>query len=294
MTNAPADLLAHRSVMAGITGLTNPSDIGIVGNGAHQRTGGYHEGKDVLTANGMYHPPASSHVGSTGEDYSCRIARDRNGLTNSASAVDYGDNWPHGGRAAWIRFNNALVAALHANVPSLGAIRAVNYTPDGAAKKRTDRQAGWSVVSSSDSVDIHTHVEYYRDTEGQRQATLDAVAQLARAAISNISPTPNPPSGGNVSSTNTDAFIAAYRTGSTTASDGGHVEPVNWRIRDETWQSQVNATLADIQAKIAQISTGGISQDQLNAAVKIAMSDPGVLAAVATAVADENYRRQAS
>lgn len=187
MTNAPSDLLAHRSVMAGITGLTNPADIGIVGDGAHQRTGGYHEGKDVLVSIGRYHPPASSHVGAAGEDYSARLARDRNGLTLSASAVDYGDNWPHGGREAWLRFNNALVAALHANVPALAAVRAVNYSPDGIQRLRTDRQSGWSVITSTDQVTIHTHAEYYRDTEGHRQATLDYVANLARAAVN---PTP--------------------------------------------------------------------------------------------------------
>lgn len=191
MTNAPADLLAHRSVMAGITGLPNPNDLGIVGDGAHQRTGGYHEGKDVLVAINRYHPPPSSHVGSLDEDYSARLLRDRNGLTLSASAFDYGDNWPHGGRAAWLRFNNALVAALRANVTALAAVRAVNYSPDGVQKLRVDRQRGWQVQTSTDQVTIHTHAEFYRDTEGRRQAALDYIANLARAAI-NVPPKPTP------------------------------------------------------------------------------------------------------
>lgn len=199
MTNAPADLLGQRSTMAGITGLTNPADLGIVGDGRHKKTGGYHEGEDVLIANGMYHPPAGSHVGSLNEDYSVRIARDRNGLTLDASAMDYADNWPNGGRAAWLRWNNALAAALKANVPALAAVRAINYTPDGTTKKRIDRQNGWKDQATSDSVTIHTHVEFYRDTEGKRQAALDYIAQLARLAIAN-QPAPGSvptPSGGN-------------------------------------------------------------------------------------------------
>src|SRR5689334_21277151 len=110
MTIAPADLLALRTTVLSLTGLSGDA-VGIVGDGAHQKTGGYHEGHDVLTAIGRYHPPATSHTGSSTEDYSCRLLRDRRGLTVEASAMDIGYQWPHGGSAAWLRFNNALVAA---------------------------------------------------------------------------------------------------------------------------------------------------------------------------------------
>jgi hypothetical protein len=137
---------------------------------------------DVLQANGMYHPPATLHVNSTAEDYSARSSRDRNGLTNSASAVDIGDDWPHGGREAWLRFNNAVAAALPVD-GELSAIRAINYTPNGTTKRRIDRAYGWVIQSTSDSVTIHTHVEFYRDTEGKRKTTLDRLCELADEAI---------------------------------------------------------------------------------------------------------------
>ena len=117
MTNAPADLLALRATVQRLTGLADPADVGIVGDGLHARTGGYHEGRDVLAAIGGYHPGAAA--GSLSEDYSARLARDRVGLTDDASAMDIGAAWPHGGRAAWLRFNNALAAALRSSFSGL-------------------------------------------------------------------------------------------------------------------------------------------------------------------------------
>jgi hypothetical protein len=183
MTNTPADLLDLRHQLSAVTGLTNPADLGIVGDGAHARTGGYHEGRDVLVALGRYHAPPASHVGSLDEDYSVRLLRDRLGLTDDASAMDIGDDWPHGGRDAWLRFNNALVGALAAGDPALSAVRAVNYSPDGVNRYRVDRQNGWRHQSTTDSVTMHTHVEFFRDTAGRRSATIARLVQLAQLAI---------------------------------------------------------------------------------------------------------------
>lgn len=183
MTTNPPDLVAFRDGVMARTGLTNPADVGIKGDGAHQRTGGYHEGMDVLVSIGRYHPPATSHVGSDTEDYSARMLRDREGLTDDASAVDIADNWPHGGRDAWLRFNNLLADALPTS-QSLTGIRAINYSPDGVRKVRIDRENGWREESTSDSVTIHTHVEMYRDLEGARQPTLDRLLALIDQAIS--------------------------------------------------------------------------------------------------------------
>lgn len=188
MTNPPADLLAFRGQVMAVTGITSAADVGIVGDGAHAKTGGYHEGVDVLTSIGRYHAPATSHIGSSTEDYSCRLAVDRLGLTMSASAVDIGASWPHGGRAAWLRFNNALVAALRAGDPALSAVRGVNYSPNGSTKSRIDRENGWRTESTSDSVDIHTHVEFYRGTEGRRTATLARLTALMSAATGSAAP----------------------------------------------------------------------------------------------------------
>lgn len=182
MTNPPVDLLAFRAQVMATTGLSSAADVGIVGDGAHARTGGYHEGIDVLASIGRYHAPATSHVGSSTEDYSCRLARDRNGLTMSASAMDIGASWPHGGRAAWLAFNNALANALRSGDPALSAVRAINYSPNGTTRWRIDRENGWRAESTSDSVDIHTHLEFYRDTEARRTTAFGRLtALMARA-----------------------------------------------------------------------------------------------------------------
>ncbi len=181
MTNAPNDLLTFRSGVRSRTGLA-AVDVGITGDGIHARTGGYHEGMDVLISIGRYHAPPNQHIGSTVEDYSARTARDRVGLTNSASAVDIGSGWRQG-RAAWLRWNVALVAALHAGDPALAAVRAINYTVDGVTKHRTDREHGWAVEDSTDTVLTHTHAELYRDTEGRRAVALNRLLALIDAAI---------------------------------------------------------------------------------------------------------------
>jgi hypothetical protein len=181
MSSAPADLLELRRIVMAETGLTDPVSVGIVGDGAHQRTGGYHEGKDVLTMIGRYHPGAAA--GSTGEDYSCRLSRDRAGLTNSSSGMDIGYRWPKGGNAAWLRFNNLLVDQLLKSDSALAPIRGVNYSPDGKAKVRRDRQNGFTAQSTTDTVDVHTHIEFYRDTEGRREACIARLGQLMHAAV---------------------------------------------------------------------------------------------------------------
>jgi len=170
VTNAPADLLGLRSELESLTGLS-PVDIGIVGNGAHQKSGGYHEGKDTLQANGLW-----------AGDYSVRLARDRNGCTLSASATDIGAGWRQG-RTTWLQWNNLLANTLRANDPALAAVRAINYSPNGTTRWRIDRETGWRTESSGDTVDIHTHIEFYRDTEGHRQQALDRIVALAQQAI---------------------------------------------------------------------------------------------------------------
>jgi hypothetical protein len=183
MTVAPNDLLALRSGVMTKTGLSNPVQVGIVGDGAHQRTGGYHEGRDVLVANGMFGP-----VGSLNTDYSVRLQSDHDACTNSASAMDIGYQWPNGGNAAWLRFNNTLATALRNNDSALFAIRAINYTPDGSTLRRIDRQYGFSTQSTSDSVNIHTHIEWYRASENNRQACINRLLDLITHAINNTNP----------------------------------------------------------------------------------------------------------
>lgn len=185
MSSPPADLLAFRASVRAATGLASNA-VGIVGDGAHQRTGGYHEGVDVLRAIGRFHPPATIRVGSSGEDYSARLLRDRLGLTGEASAVDIGDDWPHAGRVAWLRYNGLLYAEMRDHPERLPALRAINVSLDGRSKRRYDQQhRADGLTVSTDTVTTHTHHEYYRDTAGKpaRVQTLSRQLQLIAAAV---------------------------------------------------------------------------------------------------------------
>lgn len=73
------------------------------------------------------------------------------------------------------------------------------------------------------------------------------------------------PNGGSMSSINTDALIAAWRAGMSTASDGLPVEPVKWEIRHEQFEAATTSTLAGLSAKVdalaAAVAAGGGSPD---------------------------------
>lgn len=186
-TTIPSALASHRQRMMAKTGLKGDA-YGIAPNEAHKEGGGYHCGLKDCQNIGKFHPPAISHVGSGTEDYSVRQLRDRGVGGNAASAEDIGYHWPNGGDAAWLRFNNLLVARLQAGEQKLRAVREINFSPDGKQRKRWDAlhpEAG--IVNSTDTVTIHTHIGYWRDTDGQ-EARLEAFArieQIADAAIEN-------------------------------------------------------------------------------------------------------------
>jgi hypothetical protein len=156
MTYAPNDLLVVRNYFTGKTGLDAVS-LGIVGDPAHAATGGYHEGKDDL-----------ERVGVFGSDYSTTSSRDYIYCTNAASALDVGLYWNQGYGAA-VSFSNWIAGLLKSGDPRLRDLRGMNYTPDGSNKIRIDRlYNNFQATSSSDSVDIHTHFEFFRDSDGRR------------------------------------------------------------------------------------------------------------------------------
>lgn len=185
MSEAPVTLLATRSNLAAVTG-SPLGDIGIAADDSHKTSGGYHCGAfDLRSINAV-----------ANDDYSIRQPRDRgqynadlNAGNNWSSAMDYPDDWPNGGRAAWIRFNNILRAQLGAEDPALAVIRGMNFTPDGTTKRRFDCLTGRE-TSSADTVTWHTHIEWWRDTNGNaaaRDAATNRLCQIARAAIANVS-----------------------------------------------------------------------------------------------------------
>jgi hypothetical protein len=186
-TSSPPDLLNFRSRFMTETGLTDPVEVGIVGDQAHEERGGYH-----ISGNGI------NDAGRFSTDYSTKRTRDHFLPNPYASAVDLGDDWPRGGRDAWIRFgNNVLWDIMHTNL--MPSIRAINVSTNGTNKKRYDRaNAGDGLIDSTDTVTIHTHLEFWRDTEGTAQRATDlnrliAHVKVARDGISMEEALGNPP-----------------------------------------------------------------------------------------------------
>lgn len=179
MTSANLKLRTFAANMRIITGLTG-GDVGTVPDEAHMD------------------PPAGYHVSASGiraagrwdVDYSTRQARDRTHPdSDDCRAFDIGDNWPHGGRAAWLRWNNMFQHQLAIADPVLAPIRAINFSPDGTLRRRYDtlhRDQG--IISSTDTVTIHTHTEIWTDkiNSADLDPALRRIEQMARAAIANI------------------------------------------------------------------------------------------------------------
>lgn len=61
------------------------------------------------------------------------------------------------------------------------------------------------------------------------------------------------------------------------------------RFRDGTWQGTEWTLLKALEAQIANLATGGITQDMLNNAVAQALQSPEVLAALAPLIADQAF-----
>lgn len=170
--------------MRRITGL-GAAECSSLPDADHLASGGYHVGCEDI-----------QRVGRWNTDYSTRQARDRLDGTNDSSAFDVGDDWPRGGRAAWLRWNNLFLNGLLIGDPALAAVRAINVSRDGIERKRYDTlHPEMGLIPSTDGVTYHTHGETWRDQRGR--VALDRafrrLEQMADAAVRNI---PLPPEGG--------------------------------------------------------------------------------------------------
>jgi hypothetical protein len=179
-TTMPQDIDDIRHALAAQTG-SPLADIGSEPDPSHKATGGYHCGAfDLRAINAV-----------ANDDYSIRQTRDRRRYNadlsagrNQSSAIDYPNAWPNGGDGAWIRFNNLLRHQLGIGDADLAAVRAINYTPDGATKRRFDTLT-MTETSTTDTVLWHTHIELWRDLEGavQRRWAKDKLTAIAHSAI---------------------------------------------------------------------------------------------------------------
>jgi hypothetical protein len=147
VTYAPQDLLETLAYL-NLQGAPWAS-LGCVGDPAHAATGGYHVGRDDLAAHGRL-----------GYDYSTtESSRDTN-PTDAASAIDFaGAPW-------WRPLTLWLVDQCRAGAPGTEDIREIIYTPDGQTVHRWDRLGIRD--SGDDSHLYHTHLSFFRDSEGQR------------------------------------------------------------------------------------------------------------------------------
>lgn len=154
MTYAPGDLLIVRNYVRTKTGLPDTS-MGIVGDTSHNSSGGYHVGRDVMSMLGT--APEQP-----GGDYSyTESQRDRNGLTNAASAFDLGGAFPR-----FREITVGIVNACKAGDPRTRDIREVIYTDNGTTVKRWDALGRRTTGDSSHLQ--HTHVSFFRDSDGRR------------------------------------------------------------------------------------------------------------------------------
>lgn len=179
MTTKEATLDAGRAEFAQITG-TALANWGMLPDQDHLEGGGYHCGCNDIIRIGKW-----ATAGSSKADYSVRQERDRVG-SNVCMAIDGPPGWGNGGDAAWIRHNNLLQQALAEGDPELGALRAINYTPDGRVKRRYDTHCrSCGIVISTDTVLWHTHYEFWRNTAGTTllRRTITRMGAIMRLAI---------------------------------------------------------------------------------------------------------------
>jgi hypothetical protein len=154
MSYAPATIVAARSLILKNLPKIDPLSVGIIGDDSHAQTGtSYHLGKDALRS----------------DAYSITESpRDRDGLTNAASALDIGvfTSGAHNLRT----FSSWLVAQCVAGTPDTQDIREVIYSLDGVSVHRWDRL---KVRTSGPTSHLyHTHISYFRDSEDRDKTAL--------------------------------------------------------------------------------------------------------------------------
>lgn len=160
MSFAPQTILDARTEIKKYVPQLSWVELGIVGDDSHAASGSsYHLGKDALRSN-SYTIIESS--------------RDRNGLTNAASALDVGYfkiTVPSTGKAWTLRdFSAFCVNECRAGAADTKDIREIIYSLDGKTVKRWDRLGIRS--SGDDSHLSHTHFSWFRDSESRSKVSL--------------------------------------------------------------------------------------------------------------------------
>lgn len=169
MSYAPASITAAAKVWTAHGG----TNLGIVGSPrTHCR--GYHLGRDRIYSTCACKPNGYTCVaGERGNDYSVQLSRDRAGLTNAAMALDLGRL--NGSLVNLRHFTVWLFAQCRADTADTQDIREVIGTTDGKVVVNWLRDRGTDSaprVGGDSTHLIHTHISYYRDTEGKAKTAL--------------------------------------------------------------------------------------------------------------------------
>jgi hypothetical protein len=141
-------------------------NLGVVGDKNH--CVGYHLGRDEIFSECACKPKGKCIPGLKDKDYSVEEQRDRNGLSNAASALDLG--LLDGSKANLQKFGNWLVRQCQANKPGTSDIREIIYSPDG---KKVQRYSGVDGLihtgkgNGDKSHKDHTHISFFRDSENR-------------------------------------------------------------------------------------------------------------------------------
>lgn len=151
MSYAPQTILDVRKLFQKHVPSLSNVELGIVGDDSHANSGSsYHLGKDALRKSA----------------YSIIEAhRDRNGLSNAASALDIGyfSIATPSGTQTLSTFNKWLVRECERGAPDTKDIREIIYSVDRKTVKRWDRL---NVRDTGDNSHLtHTHISWFRDSE---------------------------------------------------------------------------------------------------------------------------------
>lgn len=162
MTTTPDDLRNIRAYLMPRTGLPAVS-LGV--QHFQPDGGGYHEGEDLL-----------NEGGSADDDYSVNESqRDRNGLTDDASALDVGD-FDDGQGHTLEGLNAFMVARCQAGDPRARNIREIIYKSGPGTVSRWD---ALGVRSDGDLSHLtHGHYSFFRDSAGTRDRPDDFMGLL--------------------------------------------------------------------------------------------------------------------
>lgn len=161
MTFAPATLTALQAYYVAHGGV----NLGIVGNARHCK--GYHLGRDRIYGTCACKPSGTCVAGLKDNDYSVHTTRDRNGLTDAASAVDLGKI---DGSIVKLRdFTRFLFDLCQRKTALTNDVREVIGSVDGKTV------LGWSALAPDklqsgygDSSHLtHTHISFYRDSQSR-------------------------------------------------------------------------------------------------------------------------------